>query len=1249
MDGLRRGVAALVVASGIVLAGVSSSEAGSATPDASPHLYVVSDAPEQVSALAASSARVIARYETFTLVEASGADAEALAIAGADQRDDMRTITVDGKTFDPTVDGAPLIEKGSAPATAGLAVVQFVGPIRDAWLKTLGATGVRVISYMAQNAYLVSGSAQQLREVGELIGVDPAVRAAVRYTAADKIASGVDDSGSQRIAVQTLSGDDGAGPRNQLAEAGTELTDRSAVGPYRTQFMRVDAAEARDLAHDPGVIAVQPDPPPKLLDERQAQIVAGNLTGVAPAPLIPTGPGYLALYNTLGLGSGSLPFTIDLTDSGIDVGTPATANADFHEEGVGANPSRIGYVHNFTTDGSGEDCSGHGTLNAGIIAGFNTGTGASVEDASGYNYDLGIAPRAIIGNSKVFRCDGDFSLSSSITALAGSAYASGARISNNSWGTSVGGAYDSRAQEFDSLVRDASPGVSGNQQMVEVVSAGNSGSGVNTIGSPGTAKNVITVGASEGVRPIGMSDGCGVTDAVANSARDIVDFSSRGPTDDGRTKPDLVAPGTHIAGSQPLTAGDYNGSGTCNPQFPAGSTVYSLGSGTSQAAPAVSAIAALIRQAYVLGPGSGTPPSPAMTKAILANSATDEVGGAGNAGNVPNQDQGWGLASIPGALAASSRSFFDQGDIFGATGGATTRSFTIADPSKPVLVTLAWTDAVGPTTGNSFVNDLNLSLAHGSGAFKGNVFSGGVSATGGTADPRDNLESVYLPAGSSGHFTVTVTAANIAGDGVPGNADTTDQDYALVVSNATAAAPAPVLAAQSTALTPSSPGDGDNDVEPGERFRISETLQNIGIAGATGVTGTLTGPAAVKVVDASAGWPDIGVGATAPNSDDLVMQVRPSATCGAPISLTLTVANAQGGSSAVPVNLQTGGLGSPVNRSSADIPKAIPDNNAAGVTSSLAVTPSGLIRDVDVTIGQITHTFDGDLLIQLTSPAGTTVTLANRVGGSGDNFTNTVFDDEAATSITSGAAPFTGQFRPAADQLSRFDGQDQVGVWTLKVSDLAGNDTGTLSAWGTKVSPLVCDFVADTNPPETTIDSGPADGATVTTATAAFGFSSSEADSTFECQIDGGAFADCTTPLTTPTLANGAHSFAVRAIDPSTNEDPTPATRGFTVAVSTAGSSAPDTTLTKSPRKKSKKKKATFEFTSNQAGATFQCSLDDAKFAACTSPEKVKHLKVGKHSFEVRAVSAAGTDPSPAKASWKVKRKHHGRHGHHHG
>src|SRR6202008_4410918 len=87
------------------------------------------------------------------------------------------------------------------------------------------------------------------------------------------------------------------------------------------------------------------------------------------------------------------------------------------------------------------------------------------------------------------------------------------------------------------------------------------------------------------------------------------------------------------------------------------------------------------------------------------------------------------------------------------------------------------------------VNNLNLVVTINGQTFLGNVFSGANSTTGGAADPRNNAESVFLPAGTSGNFTVTVSAANIAGDGVPGNADTTDQDFALVIYNGTAAAP----------------------------------------------------------------------------------------------------------------------------------------------------------------------------------------------------------------------------------------------------------------------------------------------------------------------------------------------------------------------------------------------------------------------------------------------------------------------------
>jgi len=128
---------------------------------------------------------------------------------------------------------------------------------------------------------------------------------------------------------------------------------------------------------------------------------------------------------------------------------------------------------------------------------------------------------------------------------------------------------------------------------------------------------------------------------------------------------------------------------------------------------------------------------------------------------------------------------------------------------------------------------------------------------------------------------------------------------------------------------------------------------------------------------------------------------------------------------------------------SSDTPIAIPD---PGTVNSSINVPDGLtIDDVNLTL-DITHSWDEDLDVYLISPQGTRVELFTDVGGSGDNFTNTTLDDECATPISSGTAPFTGCYQPEGS-LSDFDGEDSSGVWTLELSDDFGADAGTLEAW----------------------------------------------------------------------------------------------------------------------------------------------------------------------------------------------------------
>lgn len=132
---------------------------------------------------------------------------------------------------------------------------------------------------------------------------------------------------------------------------------------------------------------------------------------------------------------------------------------------------------------------------------------------------------------------------------------------------------------------------------------------------------------------------------------------------------------------------------------------------------------------------------------------------------------------------------------------------------------------------------------------------------------------------------------------------------------------------------------------------------------------------------------------------------------------------------------------------STDAPKAIPDNGT--VSSILTVSGAATISDLNVRLN-IAHTYDEDLVAYLISPTGTRVQLFSHVGGSGDGFANTTLDDEAALNIGSGTAPFSGTFKPQ-DLLSRFDGENPNGVWTLEVSDTMGYDVGTLNSWSLEI------------------------------------------------------------------------------------------------------------------------------------------------------------------------------------------------------
>jgi hypothetical protein len=177
-----------------------------------------------------------------------------------------------------------------------------------------------------------------------------------------------------------------------------------------------------------------------------------------------------------------------------------------------------------------------------------------------------------------------------------------------------------------------------------------------------------------------------------------------------------------------------------------------------------------------------------MLKAYLINSAT-YLTGEHAGGNLPAPRQGWGLVDLGRAFDNAARKLIDQTHLFTESGQSFEVRGSVADRSRPLRVTLAWTDAPGSLAGAAIVNDLDLEVKIGeTTVYRGNRFAGNFSVEGGDADRMNNVESIIIPAdsipvGYQGNFTITVRAANIASDGVPANGDDLDQDFALVVYN----------------------------------------------------------------------------------------------------------------------------------------------------------------------------------------------------------------------------------------------------------------------------------------------------------------------------------------------------------------------------------------------------------------------------------------------------------------------------------
>ncbi len=690
---------------------------------------------------------------------------------------ERRPIELRSHRFDPIVDGEPALPAAlRASAESTYAIVQLVGPPERADLDALRAAGVRFHDPIAGNAYLVRlaprgaadrGAAELGAKRAEIAAL-PHVRWIGALHGAYKISP---DATGGKVLLDLFPDAELAAVESAAATAGASILERAETEHVKLLVVEARAELLPALAAIDGVRWVQDKPVYLLVNDDARFVVQANRRGDLP----------LHAHGLTGLGqvggvsdSGLDAFDFDNV-SGAPVGTDgADAGCYFIDDGNGgqggaqvapgpAHRKVVGYTVPAGAQGDFTDEAGHGTHVVGSVVGDQAPWG-EVSPSDGQAYDARIFFQDInVGGGLTVSPPSDY-----FNDLFGQAYdpnGNGAyepalepRTHSNSWG-SADSTYDASTAQAD-LFLWVHP------DFLILFAAGNNGPAPLTVGNPGTAKSIVTVGATE--------NGDGDPNAMA-------DFSSHGPIPlsgppggGNRLSPTIGAPGVGLLSAL------Y--------KSPCGTQELS---GTSMATPTTQGVALLLRQYLWDGfypngeptPGNGMrtpPPSGALLKALLVNSGQRMTGlftDNGTGGSWPSNGQGWGRITADDVLYFQG----DHRDVWlhdeyspaGTTGlGASgeTRTFTlyVGDGApfegEPLEITLVWPDYPGSMLdGGRLVNNLDLVVTDPAGQIhRGNDPAQNDFQNASDLPPAPDAinpwEVVYLEHPVPGTYAVTVTA-----------------------------------------------------------------------------------------------------------------------------------------------------------------------------------------------------------------------------------------------------------------------------------------------------------------------------------------------------------------------------------------------------------------------------------------------------------------------------------------------------------
>ena len=642
-------------------------------------------------------------------------------------------------------------------------VVRFHGAITEERRKELRKLHIKLLERLTHNKYTVKLKPSEVNRLAEL----PSVDYLRLYTEADTLR--VRDADDVTQAVES---------------AAKPATARQAGKPERvrrTCMYTVKLHQAKDM---PAVVKwldrKKRKPLWKRGDQLQVALVENSkiLTDLAKrtevaivdqveAPRLYDKPartllGLVRKNTKLGLdGAGEI---IGVADTGIDA-----MHADLK--------NRIAGVSAWGRKGDVTDPEGHGTHVAGCAVGDGSASNGEV---------MGAAPQAKVFFQSILDDNGGLGgLPHDIGDLLKEAYACGARVHNNSWGAFSFARYASTSLDVDRFVV-AHP------DMLVVIAAGNDGIGVPRaigarmnavngfvdwpcVAAPATAKNGLTVGASRSSRSSGGYACLTWNDAwpdryphppisqelISSNDQCLAAFSGRGPSDDLRIKPDVVAPGTDIAAAKSKDAPLYKFWGA----YPKNNQ-YGFMGGTSMAAPYVAGCAALVREWYRKQSTQATP-SAALLKATLIN-GTQRITGVDAIAELtgdPNFHQGFGRIdmsnTVPNPISPKLKLVFDDtwkntGRVF-SQNGQQFRYRVKVGKGLPLRLCLAWTDPGARSLQNSLL--LLVDNTHQS-KWVGNAQAATLlNVAAGLRDPNNNVQVVRIEKPRPGDYTIAISAS----------------------------------------------------------------------------------------------------------------------------------------------------------------------------------------------------------------------------------------------------------------------------------------------------------------------------------------------------------------------------------------------------------------------------------------------------------------------------------------------------------